>query len=478
MLLDRCLVLGHVDRPQLHDLVLDYCLAQFTPEQLRSSHAAAVDAFRSRRTVSPAGLRAWDVSNNHHEVTRYCLADIQHHIAGAIRHHLDESGSGGDLGEAGGCVAWLVDIPADCVNTATVNVLGCARVLALAKTAVDSGNHWQAACLYHVAGNGILGSGERGDAADAWALSLEQIDAYRTGPPAGPGTAKPESQMMEEYLELKSAAKVMATGQFSREGLVPRLERLVDAAVMAIDPEAGMLAKFSIQLMPSWLSGNWQSVSEVTLDFTAWAQQQADANMDPIVATRLKICVPLFVTMLFEACMWKNKGPTMELCSREFLMSGMKMYSYDAHHNWFLENFNQDFMVYTFPSSTLLFCHGAVEDARDMVRSGVLLKKKCMEEGDPAVEFSTSFAATASHVSLHLLLDPTRTVMPDTWEILLDDFEAGALRQATAQATALTALTVPLFGGGHCIDCIDCRPTFRRCSMELESSRRGSPRVG
>ena len=68
VLLDRCLVLGHVDRPQVHDLVLDFCQTQFTPDELRDAHASIVNAFRANRTENSNGLKSWDVSNNHHQV--------------------------------------------------------------------------------------------------------------------------------------------------------------------------------------------------------------------------------------------------------------------------------------------------------------------------------------------------------------------------------------------------------------------------
>ena len=139
--------------------MLDYCQAQFTQEQLRAAHCAVVNAFRTNRTVSLLKLQAWDVSNNHHELTRYCIAEVQHHIAGAL-------GANGDIMSKGltvdGHDAWLLDIPADCVNTATVKVLGCERVFLMASDAAAASNHWRAACLYHVAGNGMAAEGDRG----------------------------------------------------------------------------------------------------------------------------------------------------------------------------------------------------------------------------------------------------------------------------------------------------------------------------
>ena len=49
VLIDRSLVLGTIDRPSLHDLVLDFCVAQHSAEELRWMHR------RSRRISSGQG---------------------------------------------------------------------------------------------------------------------------------------------------------------------------------------------------------------------------------------------------------------------------------------------------------------------------------------------------------------------------------------------------------------------------------------
>ena len=70
-MLDRCLILGHVDRPQLHDLVLDYCQTQYTPESYRQAHAKVVEAFRASRPINASGVPIWDSSNIDYQLTRY-----------------------------------------------------------------------------------------------------------------------------------------------------------------------------------------------------------------------------------------------------------------------------------------------------------------------------------------------------------------------------------------------------------------------
>ena len=46
LLIDRSLVLGSVDRPQLHDIVLEFVIAQFKPEELREAQHKLVIRFK------------------------------------------------------------------------------------------------------------------------------------------------------------------------------------------------------------------------------------------------------------------------------------------------------------------------------------------------------------------------------------------------------------------------------------------------
>eukprot|EP01052_Picozoa_sp_SAG31_P019855 SAG31_NODE_1466_length_8227_cov_10.254675_2_plen_1008_part_00 len=421
ILLDRCLILGHVDRPQLHDLVLDYCLTQFSPEKLRAAHTAVVNAFRAERTVSPLGIVAWDVSNSSHEVTRYCVSEIQHHIAGAIGDGPWQNVSS----EGDGFESWLMDIPADCVNTATVKVLGCDAVCALAKAAADNADHWKAAVYLYGAGAGRAEEGYRGEAVDTWCRSLDQLDAYRREIARSRKTnvSHPVSPLMEEYMELKTAGRVVATGSFGNETVNNRLKRLVDCQVMDLDPEAGLMARFAIELMPAWFTSNFEACSTASVALTKLIVKQAESCPDPLLATRLKVCATMWVPMIFESILRLNTEEILALSTRDFLTSSTRLYVYEAHHQWFNNTFNQDFTVHAFTANPLLMFHGAVEDARMVVTHAMQLKRKCMEEGDPEVETSVAFVSTTIQAQYHLLLDPQRTEMAETWSQMQYDFE-------------------------------------------------------
>ena len=51
ILIDRSLVLGTVDRPQLHDIVLEYVIGQLSPDQTREAHRTIVGHFQRARPV-------------------------------------------------------------------------------------------------------------------------------------------------------------------------------------------------------------------------------------------------------------------------------------------------------------------------------------------------------------------------------------------------------------------------------------------
>jgi hypothetical protein len=80
ILINRSLVLGTVDRPQLHDIVLDYVLAQHTPAVLSAAHRNVVELFRLRRPHT----HGWAPSkvSTENQAGMYILHEVEYHIKG------------------------------------------------------------------------------------------------------------------------------------------------------------------------------------------------------------------------------------------------------------------------------------------------------------------------------------------------------------------------------------------------------------
>ena len=86
---------------QLHDLVLDHCQTQYTPDELRAAHRAVVEAFRAHRPTKANGLRQWDLLQMDDQLTFYCIHEIEHHVEAS----LEGSAPGGWL------MHWMMDCP-------------------------------------------------------------------------------------------------------------------------------------------------------------------------------------------------------------------------------------------------------------------------------------------------------------------------------------------------------------------------------
>eukprot|EP01046_Picozoa_sp_COSAG06_P074764 COSAG06_NODE_23027_length_704_cov_6.700826_1_plen_234_part_11 len=83
ILINRSLVLGTVDRPSLHDLVLDFAVAQHSSDQLRESHRAVVEAFREVRPVDCHGRHKYDLTQRDDPVSLYVCVESSYHFAKA-----------------------------------------------------------------------------------------------------------------------------------------------------------------------------------------------------------------------------------------------------------------------------------------------------------------------------------------------------------------------------------------------------------
>ena len=137
ILLNRSLVLGTIDRPSVHDLVLDFAVAQHNADALRLNHRRIVEAFRAARPVDVHGRRKYDVAQKDDPVSVYACHEIGY--------HLEQAWQANKLSDELATSGWLADVPQDAIVVATGRVLGPEQMTMLAETAEASKDWWLAA---------------------------------------------------------------------------------------------------------------------------------------------------------------------------------------------------------------------------------------------------------------------------------------------------------------------------------------------
>jgi hypothetical protein len=149
VLIDRSLVLGTIDRPSLHDLVLDFCVAQHTAQELYTNHWCVVQAFRAARPGNRHGRREFEKRTMHGSpVAKYVCNEVAHHLilaAKVLHSSPPASGPAVRAGDADSLTDVLADVPQDEIVRAAGQVLGLPHVAQVATSAEHAGDWWLAA---------------------------------------------------------------------------------------------------------------------------------------------------------------------------------------------------------------------------------------------------------------------------------------------------------------------------------------------
>ena len=153
-LIDRSLVLGPVDSPSVHDLVLDFSIGLHTEDELRQGHRRLVQLLRERRPGKPAAGSVlsgavditrfgWDLSLSvcHDRISVYVVTHLQHHVKGA---------QAVDWTNDVEMISALDDFPnhQDEVPLSVATVLGQIKCEELAKRSEKERNWWAASCRW------------------------------------------------------------------------------------------------------------------------------------------------------------------------------------------------------------------------------------------------------------------------------------------------------------------------------------------
>ena len=69
-------------RPQLHDVVLDFVLSKFSPDELRAAQVRFVDVVRASRPISGFGWSKFNCSLD--PASNYIVNQLVHHVRAAL----------------------------------------------------------------------------------------------------------------------------------------------------------------------------------------------------------------------------------------------------------------------------------------------------------------------------------------------------------------------------------------------------------
>ncbi len=160
VLINRSLIIGTWERPQLHDIVREYVIGLFEPAEMKRLQRKVVDCFCAHRPISNeekliglpvlVGSLGASGGQNHDEYAQYVLEQIRHHLAEAL---LDEIGE--EVPEC--CYTWISHYPgseldpkmtSDAIIMASAEVLGKERLKMLCVQARQKENWWLAYCAF------------------------------------------------------------------------------------------------------------------------------------------------------------------------------------------------------------------------------------------------------------------------------------------------------------------------------------------
>ena len=310
ILIDRSLVLGTVDRASLHDLVLDFTISMHSKAELAAAHRRVVEAFRSNRPLTAAGISMWDSVNRDDPVTAYVLDDSVHHV----RSSCDSSDPLSDEVLLG----WLTDQPQDTLHQNVVVVLGTVLLAQAAESASAAGDPWQAACRWACVAQ--VEQEFRGQAAAVGPIQ-HAADAL-TKVDLGPRPSS-LSVFQKDLLELAVVDLLAVLDLSLIASMLPRMNRVLASSAAKARPTNtyGLIMRSTYVI--EWWSDDPQRLARASADAATFlVRTGCEENPDP--AVREYCCVELCyvntwsleISLLSPTFTWDLFGPEGEHCRK------------------------------------------------------------------------------------------------------------------------------------------------------------------
>jgi hypothetical protein len=285
MLIDRSLVLGPLENPSLHDIVLDFSISQHSEDELRAAQRRLVNLIRQRRPKHEhSELSGWDNSVVDDRLSQYIVSYSVYHVKMAWEQvwALDES-----------AISWLDDftMQQDCIPLAAASALGPSKCAQLAERAEQEGHWWKAAKRWSASALSELKV--RGNAA-AVPLWKKAAAAMLQAQPSDDGQAQ-QINLLEFVTLLKILTSWnMADGPVYR----PRVRELLRTDVTKHDPLLAFTGRFVVEVYVAFESGIVENFGRAGIyQYTETVRAANEYERGHPVRSLLLCCVYGFATL-------------------------------------------------------------------------------------------------------------------------------------------------------------------------------------
>ena len=354
ILIDRSLVLGTVDKPQLHDIVLEYVEAQFTEQECRQAHREVVKKFRE---ATPAG--GWSRMEAGADLTSYYVVhEIEHHISAAWEK---------DKMEDKVAIGWCSDLwrgQTDAITSAATLHLGYNKLKVFAEDAEAKNDHWRAVRQYTAVISALFD--ETGDMSKCSVLLHRMYSELKLCT-----QDTPELKSDFEKIEIDVVLRLIKCwNPNDLDELMLRVPILLETDAAKNDFQSEFTLKVYLEIVPSMMSGDVQKLFQVTRDSTFRQIEKTKLLTEPGHINRSKILEVGFSSLLFDGCtadarfvdaLYGERGCRIE--------KPYEAYDRDTDHMDMIGLFTIDVISASIGDvKALLFFWGEIDRARAMAR--------------------------------------------------------------------------------------------------------------
>ena len=368
-------------------MVLDFAVSMYSDGELQSAHQCVLEAFRRSRTVSEAGIRAYDFTKRMEcSITNYVCNEAEHHCRSAF-----------PLENAGAALVYVNDIPHDPLADAFGRAIGPDKLERSAQQAEDACEFWSASCRWAMVGNLTLQKLGRTLALPPWRKALVALASAKVGSLADCCSLDDKDQ-----LELVTLKAVLMGHQLEDMALAEqRLTYLLASDVAKRCPDDAWLLAFSQTLLPKMFIPAMAdhrrdpTFSNLLLELVLQLKEYTIVATEPKVRDFCSILFGIIDGWITDTLSlapdfdWGIFGEDGAACRRS-----TELYEYDAHHTRMLAFVNSDPYLLTPGEAWPLALHyGDIEAARACMTKGAVGLKRALAEPNQGVEAVTLFAS-------------------------------------------------------------------------------------